>query len=378
MAPIMREIGEEVIIKFLDIMEERTVREVVEESIKTFATRKWAFEGFIKSAEYKPNNKGGANILAVRRWQKEKKHIPAPGERFNFVYVKRTDDISPFGRRIPLKASDRMETPEYAQEHNLEIDIDKYMSGSIQGLLARFISYDDEFRANRIDPPKNVDIVDEEDDDEEDEDDEDDKRAIHMAKKSIARMIKLCMKGEYEVTPKEVKVAAMKKFDDICALLPSECGLAFEVYKKFLILEDGEKCKGKSLTPFVNYIIDAITVEVRKIKFDPKAMVFKLLERDISKDDVYQMFVGSLHGKTLTQTYRETIKIEQTDCLTNLMTMEIDIENIETLKNYSSEFNRLFMLRHKSNCIMMIAQEAFSHRDVPRRLVNMSGNREPV
>jgi len=377
MAPIMREIGEEVIIKFLDIMEERPVRTVIEETIKTFANRKWEFEGFIKSAEYKPNNKSGATLLAVKRWQQEGKPIPAPGERFNFVYVKKSNNISPYGRVIPLKASDKMETPEYAKEHNLEIDIDKYMSGSIQGLLARFISYDDEFRKFTVaDEPieTKADELDEEHD-EDDEDDEEDKKAIHLAGKYIAKLIKNCIKGENTLTPKDVKLAATEKFNSINALLPDNCNMAFDAFKKYLLLVDAETCKNISLTPFVNHTIDTINNEILKIKINPAQTLARLIDNNISKYDIYQMFIGA--KQTLTYTYKDIIMKEQNKCLSNINSMDVDINNLESIIVYAQEFNKLYLLRLRLSHIIIMTQEIFNYRktepSINKKVINMSG-----
>jgi DNA polymerase elongation subunit (family B) len=362
MAPIMREIGEEVICKFLDIMEMRSVREVVNECIKTFVDRKWKFEGFIKSAEYKPDKKNIAVLNAVKRWREEGKPVPLRGERFYYVYVKRSDKLSEFGRLIKLSAADKMEIPEIVIEHKLEIDIDAYMTGSIVGLLARFISYDDEFRKNHCDVTVNEN---EEEDDE--EIDIDDKKAIAAASKVISKLIKLS-KGEPEVSTNEAKATKKKEINAIRAQLPVEYHAGYNAYVDFLDANDRAAVNKKEKQLFIDFIRNDISDRISKCdknnlySVKAKAFINNLLRVDLTSSDIYELYFGSKYGEPLSIAYKKIISDEIKIIYSNMNENETSLNNIESLIMFSKYYNDLYLSNQQLNIIKYISMETFNFR----------------
>ena len=161
--PIMETIGIETICECLDIMETRTIREIVEEKIKEFPSRKWNIKDFTQKAEYKPDKKNVKVISFKQRMDREfaiqeakVRHgdqVPqiyksiSPGIQFSYVICTNTNYATLLGYRRAVKVGDKMEFPEVVEHYNLKIDINHYMYNSLAGLLARFISYDNQFRS---------------------------------------------------------------------------------------------------------------------------------------------------------------------------------------------------------------------------------------
>ena len=77
---------------------------------------------------------------------KEKKlSIPDPGERFSYVVISGPPLRDEKNRKIPRRNADYMEYPDFAKEHNMEIDINHYLEKTA-GLCARFINDNEKFQ----------------------------------------------------------------------------------------------------------------------------------------------------------------------------------------------------------------------------------------
>jgi len=119
--------------------------EIVQDKIDEIYNKKWSFDDFIQTDEYRPKKQN----VKVQTFVKRMKEIGInvkENERFKYVIVKKYPyayDLR--GRRKELSIGDKIELVETAQEKNLEIDIDHYMCGSVNGQLARLITYHDMF-----------------------------------------------------------------------------------------------------------------------------------------------------------------------------------------------------------------------------------------
>lgn len=140
-----------------------TIIEIVQNKILEFYKLDWTtpdkFEAFIMTDVYKPKkNNVKMHTFRDRMVQERGIEIP-PGERIKYVIVKKypyTYDIR--GRKSELSVGDKMELADKAQEDGIPIDIDYYMEKKINGQLARFITYHDDFQVPMADPHDPVEL----------------------------------------------------------------------------------------------------------------------------------------------------------------------------------------------------------------------------
>lgn len=120
--------------------------ELVTMKIDEIYRTKWDFDQFIQTGVYRPSKNNVAIKTFVRRMKEEYNIDVKPNERFEYVNVKKYPykyDIR--GNKEELKVGDFIELVDNAKKHNMEINLDHYMSGSINGQLARLIAYHDQF-----------------------------------------------------------------------------------------------------------------------------------------------------------------------------------------------------------------------------------------
>lgn len=118
-----------------------TLMQLVEQKIDEIYATKWNFKDFIMTDVYKPTKKNVKVQTFVARMANEG-IVVKPYDRFSYVIVQR----NPFkyderGRKKLLQIGEKMEYAEIAEEKKMMIDLDYYMKGSINGQLARLITY---------------------------------------------------------------------------------------------------------------------------------------------------------------------------------------------------------------------------------------------
>ena len=122
----------------MDISNTRTILQIVKDTLREAKHKQWDFSQFIAMATWKPK----VNNLCIQRFiarMKEKKlSIPDPSERFSYVVVNGLPLRDEKDQKIPRRNADYMEYPDFAKEHNMEIDINHYLEKTA-GLCARFI-----------------------------------------------------------------------------------------------------------------------------------------------------------------------------------------------------------------------------------------------
>ncbi len=130
--------------------------ELVLMKIDEIYSRKWTAEDFIQTGVYRP----GKNNVKIKTFvlnMKERGIEIKPNERFKYVIIKKypyTYDLR--GRKVALSIGDKLELAEEfekntAQNGGMEIDLDYYMQGSINGQLARLITYHEMFKVDPAD-----------------------------------------------------------------------------------------------------------------------------------------------------------------------------------------------------------------------------------
>lgn len=141
---VLKTVCMDIIYKSMSVNNVLTMIEAVEDKIKEIYNTDWSnkFEDFIMTVVYKPSKQNVRAHTFRQRMMDERKIEIKPGERVKFVIVKKypfTYDTQ--GRKHILQVGDKMEIAEIAEEEGMKIDLDYYVSKSIAGQLARFITY---------------------------------------------------------------------------------------------------------------------------------------------------------------------------------------------------------------------------------------------
>lgn len=125
--------------------------ELVTAKIDEIYHRKWAPDDFIQTGVYRPTKNNPKIKRFVERMAARGIDVK-PNERFDYVIVKKYPYVyDTRGRKLPLSIGDKLETREIAAAEGMEIDLDYYMQGSVNGQLARLITYHEMFEVDAID-----------------------------------------------------------------------------------------------------------------------------------------------------------------------------------------------------------------------------------
>ena len=121
-----------------------TPLELVKNKIDEIYSKKWSPDKFIKSAVYRTGKSGVYNTfgeLQVSRGIDLK-----PNDRFKYVMIKKYPyKYDHRGCKHDISVAERMELLETFDSDTMEIDLDYYMQGGINGQLARLITYHEMF-----------------------------------------------------------------------------------------------------------------------------------------------------------------------------------------------------------------------------------------
>ncbi len=148
---ILRKVSDELMWKMCDITNTYEVIEMVRIKIDEIYARNWDYKDFIKTAVYNPQ-KDNKQIQTLARRMAERGNPIKPNERFNYMICKKYPYKYDWrGRKEELSMGDKIELTEEFLKNNMEIDIDYYMKGGINGQLARLIAYHDDFKVDVYD-----------------------------------------------------------------------------------------------------------------------------------------------------------------------------------------------------------------------------------
>lgn len=180
---VSRALGYEFIDTMLDVRRETDPGTLINELSRKFYNTDWPMETYILNARYKPQKKNIAVLNFVKRMTMLSENYrrlgdnvkaalyrpPEPGDKFQYVIVKRPVEYDIRGRKIKFGKSDLMEYVRvFSETKAYEIDMEYYMERQVAGVFARFVSY------------KYSDITDT-------DSKEQDKKRINAAKKEIMR-----------------------------------------------------------------------------------------------------------------------------------------------------------------------------------------------
>lgn len=152
---LLKNVCNDILRKCVDSENILTVIEIVQNSIIDFYTREWNmdsdFDVFIMTGVYRPDKKNVKMHTFRDRMIRERNINIKPGERIKYVVVKKYPYIyDDRGRKTALSIGDKMELAEVAKAEGIPIDKDYYMSKSINGQLARLITYHPDFHAKPV------------------------------------------------------------------------------------------------------------------------------------------------------------------------------------------------------------------------------------
>jgi hypothetical protein len=120
--------------------------ELVHMKIDEIYNTKWDMKDFIQTGTYKPSKNNVKLKTFVERMKTERGIDVKPNERFEYVLVQKYPYKYDWrGRKEALSIGDKIEFKEIAEKENMQVDLDYYMQGSINGQLARLITYHDMF-----------------------------------------------------------------------------------------------------------------------------------------------------------------------------------------------------------------------------------------
>lgn len=142
---ILRKIFTEIMWTCCSTENKLTLLELVQNKIDEIYTRKWEAKDFIQTGVYRPGRLNVKINTFVERMRK-RGVVVKPNERFNYVLVKKypySYDLR--GRKENISIGDKIELAEEFEKQGMEIDLDYYMEGSINGQLARLITYHEMF-----------------------------------------------------------------------------------------------------------------------------------------------------------------------------------------------------------------------------------------
>jgi DNA polymerase elongation subunit (family B) len=125
-----------------------TLMDLVLNMINYIYNTKWDFNDFIMTDMFKPT-KQNVKIQTFAKRMFAAGIKVKPYERFNYVIIKTNPyNYDNRGRKIPKLIGEKMEYSDRAEELGMEIDLDYYMKGSVNGQLSRLITYHDLFHVN--------------------------------------------------------------------------------------------------------------------------------------------------------------------------------------------------------------------------------------
>jgi DNA polymerase elongation subunit (family B) len=259
---VLKTVCKEVLMEILDINTTDNTRDIILRKIKDIYSRGWNMDDFKQTAVYKPS-KNNITVRAFRELMRIRDEpicpMPQPGERFEYVVVKKYPykyDIK--GRKTRLKIGEMWEYYTYAKTNNLEIDLDYYMTGGIIGQFAQFVAYHLDFQELPTDGSQEAYDISE-------------KKTLKMSKKYIENIcntfsnVPECqgpiLKELYKLANSTYKKTFMSVYDNSISvgqikLMSYECSNGGDLYahmRSLLVLES-RKSAGYYAECFIDYM----------------------------------------------------------------------------------------------------------------------------
>jgi DNA polymerase elongation subunit (family B) len=150
---LLRQIFNDLMMKCCSLTNLYTPLELTLQKIDAIYARsgEWELKDFLQSAVYRPKKDNKSVKLFAARMDAVGINVPI-NERFNYVIVRRYPYTFDYrGRKVNLKVGDKMEFAETVEKEGLEVDLDHYMRGSINGQLARLVVYHEQFHEEPLD-----------------------------------------------------------------------------------------------------------------------------------------------------------------------------------------------------------------------------------
>ncbi len=162
-AKISKQLGDEFIREALSPENERTLMEIADDKIRKFYAMDISPTMVMQSAKYRPDKRNVPVLTFVDRMKEMQARYsndpmmmalyepPEPGDKFDYVMVKKDCRYTIEGNKIDIRKGDQMEylrvyKASQQTSNPLELDLNYYMKNAIVGIFSRFIAYHDDFQ----------------------------------------------------------------------------------------------------------------------------------------------------------------------------------------------------------------------------------------
>jgi hypothetical protein len=149
---MIKQIGLQFLKKLLSPYNEQSIMDIVNEHIKSVFDTKLDPLQFKQTATYKPDKKNIPVLRFIDRMKKAKAlnpnvtfELPEPGDKFDYVVVKKQQTWNARGKKIEIKKGDQMEFLSVFNPTDYELDMEYYITGEFIGLFTRYMTIMPEF-----------------------------------------------------------------------------------------------------------------------------------------------------------------------------------------------------------------------------------------
>ncbi len=153
----LKKTTKELLAKMFDVSFDEDILDLVKSKIQEMLVRNWEPSDFKLSAEYKKPKEGKPGNVSVltfieRYNSNDENHIKIqPGERFEYVVVKKDLEYTRRQTKKSHKKGEQMELYEDALRDGMEISLDHYIMSEIIGQFCRFIVFYEMFEIDNPD-----------------------------------------------------------------------------------------------------------------------------------------------------------------------------------------------------------------------------------
>jgi len=163
---VLRDIGNTLIERLLDIREEIDICGTVERELRAFYTGEHQLKDFIQYVTYRATKNVMVSTYVTRMTERYEAVLrekgpaeaakfdpPKLNDKFAYVVVTRDAVVDACGHSITYKVGDKMEPPYMVESGQATLDLDYYVEGPILMMLARLASCDVKFDGEGIEHP---------------------------------------------------------------------------------------------------------------------------------------------------------------------------------------------------------------------------------
>jgi DNA polymerase elongation subunit (family B) len=274
----LKKISSEVLNEIFSHKNYLTLAELVEQKIKKIYNCHYPFEDFIMSITYKPNKENPSVQTFYKRMIAERNIHLKPYERFEYIVAEKYPYLySLRGKKTALQVGEKMELVEIAKEEGIKIDMDYYMKNSMNGQLARFVTYNFHVEIQDYDDDAEIKKA--------------EVKIYNMAKKYIDGLCKTYYKKYYDEGPE-----LQKKFRHTAGLILKELENTYKTRVIFIIKKGlGEEIDEK----YIEKVTERIHKDVEKYCVEYGRKYIKSKYPGLTRkglEDLYKLYCDRRNG----------------------------------------------------------------------------------